>query len=131
LSRLVGDIWRLSIPYFRSEDRGPGLLLLAAVIAIELSIVLINVLINQWNARFFNALQDHNWNSFVSEIWIFSGLAAIFVVLAVYQLYLNQWLQIRWRTWMTTRRGRRRPRRGREPPSGRMPQMPRRTARGR
>lgn len=101
LSRLVGDIWRLSIPYFRSEDRGPGLLLLAAVIAIELSIVLINVLINQWNARFFNALQDHNWNSFVSEIWIFSGLAAIFVVLAVYQLYLNQWLQIRWRTWMT------------------------------
>ena len=29
-------------------------------------------------------------------------LAAIFVVLAVYQLYLNQWLQIRWRRWMTT-----------------------------
>ena len=23
------------------------------------------------------------------------------VVLAVYQLYLNQWLQIRWRRWMT------------------------------
>lgn len=101
LSRLVGDIWRLSIPYFRSEDRGPGLLLLAAVIAIELSIVVITVLINQWNARFFNALQDRDWNSFVTEIWIFCGLAAIFVVLAVYQLYLNQWLQIRWRTWMT------------------------------
>ncbi|ARP99908.1 ABC transporter ATP-binding protein/permease [Pseudorhodoplanes sinuspersici] len=101
LSRFVGDIWRLSIPYFRSEDRGPGLLLLAAVVAIELSIVVINVLINQWNARFFNALQDRDWNSFVTEIWIFCGLAAIFVVLAVYQLYLNQWLQIRWRTWMT------------------------------
>jgi putative ATP-binding cassette transporter len=101
LSRFVGDIWRLSIPYFRSEDRGPGLLLLAAVIAIELSIVVINVLINQWNARFYNALQDRDWNSFVTETWIFCGLAAIFVVLAVYQLYLNQWLQIRWRTWMT------------------------------
>ena len=24
-----------------------------------------------------------------------------FIVLAVYQLYLNQWLQIRWRQWMT------------------------------
>lgn len=101
LSRLVGDIWRLSIPYFRSEDRLPGLVLLGAVIAIELSIVAINVLINQWNARFFNALQDREWNSFVDEIWIFCILAAIFVVLAVYQLYLNQWLQIRWRTWMT------------------------------
>ena len=30
-------------------------------------------------------------------------LAAIFIVLAVYQLYLNQWLQIRWRRWMTDR----------------------------
>src|SRR5262245_37575864 len=30
-------------------------------------------------------------------------LAAIFIVMAVYQLYLNQWLQIRWRRWMTVR----------------------------
>ena len=42
-----------------------------------------------------------NWDSFVSEIIYFSVLAAIFIVLAVYQLYLNQWLQIRWRRWMT------------------------------
>ncbi len=101
LSRFVAEIWGLSRPYFQSEDRWPGLLLLGTVIAIELSIVAINVLINQWNARFFNALQDRDWNSFVTEIQIFCALAAIFVVLAVYQLYLNQWLQIRWRTWMT------------------------------
>jgi putative ATP-binding cassette transporter len=30
-------------------------------------------------------------------------LAAISVATSVYQLYLNQWLQIRWRNWMTTR----------------------------
>jgi putative ATP-binding cassette transporter len=101
LIRLFGDVFRLSLPYFKSEDRRAGLALLAAVIAIELSIVAINVLINQWNARFFNALQDRNWDRFVTEISIFCALAAIFVVLAVYQLYLNQWLQIRWRSWMT------------------------------
>ena len=33
--------------------------------------------------------------------WFFCGLAAAYIVLAVYQLYLNQWLQIRWRRWMT------------------------------
>jgi hypothetical protein len=32
---------------------------------------------------------------------IFCALAAAFIVLRVYQLYLNQWLQIRWRRWMT------------------------------
>src|ERR1041384_2423962 len=44
-------IWRLTLPYFRSEDRWPGRLLLGAVIAIELAVVGVSVLINQWNAR--------------------------------------------------------------------------------
>jgi putative ATP-binding cassette transporter len=97
----LAAVWRLALPYFRSEDRWPGRLLLGAVIAIELAIVGINVLINWWNARFFNALQDRNWDNFIAELWLFCLLAAIYVGLAVYQLYLNQWLQIRWRRWMT------------------------------
>jgi putative ATP-binding cassette transporter len=101
LSRLIRDVWALSLPYFHSEDRWPGRFLLGAVIAIELSIVAINVLINQWNARFFNSLQDKNWENFFWELQVFCALAAAYVLLAVYQLYLNQWLQIRWRTWMT------------------------------
>jgi putative ATP-binding cassette transporter len=96
-------IWRLAAPYFRSEDRWAGRGLLASVVAIELSLVGIDVLINQWNNRFYNALQDRNWDAFVSELLFFSMLAAAFILLAVYQLYLNQWLQIRWRRWMTQR----------------------------
>jgi putative ATP-binding cassette transporter len=98
----LATVWRIAAPYFRSEDRWAGRGLLAAVIAIELAIVGITVLINQWNSRFYNALQERNWDAFVSEIIYFSVLAAIFIVLAVYQLYLNQWLQIRWRRWMTS-----------------------------
>jgi putative ATP-binding cassette transporter len=94
-------VWRIASPYFRSEDRGPGLVLLAAVIAIELSIVGITVLLNEWNNRFYNALQDRNWDAFVYQLGYFCVLAAAFILLAVYQLYLNQWLQIRWRRWLT------------------------------
>lgn len=94
-------VWRIASPYFRSEDRWAGRLLLAAVIAIELSIVGITVLLNSWNANFYNALQDKNWDAFVYQLGYFCLLASIFVVLAVYQLYLNQWLQIRWRRWLT------------------------------
>jgi putative ATP-binding cassette transporter len=104
VSRLLSTlaiIWRLARPYFFSEDRFAGRLLLGAVIAIELSIVAINVLLNQWNARFYNALQERNWDTFVSELMFFCVLATIYILLAVYQLYLNQWLQIRWRRWMT------------------------------
>ena len=104
MSRLVSTlaiIYRLARPYFFSEDRWAGRSLLAAVITIELSIVAINVMLNQWNNRFYNALQERNWDNFVWELLFFCGLAASYIVLAVYQLYLNQWLQIRWRRWMT------------------------------
>jgi putative ATP-binding cassette transporter len=96
-------IWRLALPYFRSEDRWPGRALLAAVIAMELGIVALNVMFNQWTNRFYNALQEYQWDTFVSELLWFCMLATIFIVLAVYQLYLNQWLQIRWRRWVTVR----------------------------
>ena len=94
-------IWRLASPYFSSEDKWPGRILLAAVIAIELSIVGINVLLNSWNNSFYNALQDKNWDAFVYQLGYFCVLATAYIFLAVYQLYLNQWLQIRWRRWLT------------------------------
>ena len=96
-------VWRIAAPYFRSEDRFAGCLLLASVVAIELTVVGINVLLNQWNNRFYNALQEKNWDAFIREIGIFCILATCFIALSVYQLYLNQWLQIRWRRWLTIR----------------------------
>jgi putative ATP-binding cassette transporter len=94
-------IWRLSVPYFRSEDRWPGRILLGAVVAIELAIVAINVILNTWYNFFYNTLQDHDWNGFVRAILYFCAIAAVFTLLAVYQTYLNYWLQIRWRRWLT------------------------------
>ncbi len=94
-------VWRIANPYFRSQDRWAGRVLLAAVIAIELSIVGLLVLFNAWNARFYNALQDRNWDIFVYQLGYFCVLATAYVVVQVYQLYLNQWLQIRWRRWLT------------------------------
>ena len=97
----LATVWRIASPYFRSEDRWRGRILLAAVIAIELSIVGITVLINEWNNRFYNALQNRDWHAFIYQLGFFCVLATAYIVLAVYQLYLNQWLQIRWRRWLT------------------------------
>jgi putative ATP-binding cassette transporter len=76
---------------------------LAAVITIELALVGNAVLINLWRARFYNALQEKDSDSFIREMLVFCVLATILVALQVYQLYLNQWLQIRWRSWMTSK----------------------------
>jgi len=94
-------VWRIAAPYFRSEDKWAACTLLAAVIAIELSLVGTDVLINQWRNRFYTALQEVNYEGFVREMIVFIAIATASVLLSVYQLYLNQWLQIRWRNWMT------------------------------
>ncbi|MGY3548043.1 putative ATP-binding cassette transporter [Bradyrhizobium sp. USDA 4472] len=97
----LATVWRIAIPYFRSEDKWAGGGLLAAVITIELALVAIDVLVNQWQNRFYSALQANDLDAFVTQIWIFIGLASVYIALAVYKLYLNQWLQIRWRQWLT------------------------------
>ncbi len=101
ISATLATVWRIAGPYFRSEDKWAGRGLLAAVIAMELVLVAVNVLLSQWQNRFFNALQAYELDSFVKEIWIFLVLASVYIALQVYKLYLNQWLQIRWRQWLT------------------------------
>lgn len=97
----LATVWRIAIPYFWSEDKWAGRGLLAAVVGIELAVVGLNVLFNQWNSTFYNALQDRNYDVFKFQLGYFAVLATIYIALKVYQLYLNQWLQIRWRRWMT------------------------------
>jgi putative ATP-binding cassette transporter len=99
----LATVWRIAAPYFRSEDKWAGCGLLAAVIAIELAVVFLTVLFNRWNNVFYNALQERNQAVFTYQIAYFCFLAAFWIGLKVYQLYLNQWLQIRWRRWMTAR----------------------------
>ncbi|MCK1362518.1 ABC transporter ATP-binding protein/permease [Bradyrhizobium sp. 199] len=101
ISATLATVWRIAAPYFWSEDKWVGRGLLAVVVAMELVLVAINVLLNQWQNRFYSALQAYDLPEFVKEVWIFLGLAFTFVALAVYKLYLNQWLQIRWRQWLT------------------------------
>ena len=73
------------------------------MIALQLFQVWLNVRFNAWYNTFYNALQNKDWDTFICQLGVFSLLAAFFIVSAVYQLYLQQWLQIRWRRWLTDR----------------------------
>ncbi|MGH8514842.1 MAG: SbmA/BacA-like family transporter, partial [Gammaproteobacteria bacterium] len=94
---------RIAVPYFRSEDGRAGRILLVTVIGLQLFQVWLNVRFNAWYKTFYDALQNKDWDTFIWQIGVFSVLAAFFIVSAVYQLYLQQWLIIRWRNWLTQR----------------------------
>ncbi len=115
LGSFLKDAYRLSKPYFtRSDEKWSAWGLLIAIVVLNLSQVGLSVVLNYWRREFYNSLQQKNWSAFMDLIFIyrqtpsgwmpgFCELAVVFIGIAVYSVYLNQWLQIRWRRWMTTR----------------------------
>ena len=94
-------VWWLSLPYFRSEQRWSARGLLLACIALNLGMVYVLVMLNDWNRVFYDALQNRDEPVFWAQLLVFAQLAGAFIVVAVYRFYLTQLLQVRWRAWMT------------------------------
>jgi vitamin B12/bleomycin/antimicrobial peptide transport system ATP-binding/permease protein len=112
----LSKLWVLSKPYWFAEERQALSLwgrsvtvkeswiargLLAVVVGLSVLIVYMSKLINAWNARFFNALQDKNAEAFWAELLYWVVLVALFIVAFVYRLWLTQLLTIRWRRWLS------------------------------
>ena len=99
-NRFLTAFWALAKPYWVSEQRAKGVVLLAAVVALTLGLVWVNVLLNSWNREFYDSIQDRRLDDFYALLWKFMLLAAVYIAVAVYQFYLLQMLQIEWRTWL-------------------------------
>ena len=93
--------WSLTRPYFSSEERWPARGLLLAIVALNLGLVYMAVLFNEWNKLFYDALQEKQQAVFWEQLGRFSYLAVGFIIIAVYKFYLTQLLEMRWRAWMT------------------------------
>lgn len=122
----LAKLWQLARPYWfapeKAELRLFGLTLLvperwiargllATILAMNFFLVWMSKQLNAWNAQFFNALQEKNgprfWellfslDGFSAFFFSFTGLVVVFIVIAVYRLWLRQLLTIRWRRWIT------------------------------
>ncbi len=98
---LLRDVWQLARPYWFSEERWSARGLLAIIVAMNLGMVALNVRFNSWYNAFYNSLQNKDEAEFFRQLLIFFGLAIGYIIIAVYQIWLNQLLQIRWRRWLT------------------------------
>jgi putative ATP-binding cassette transporter len=95
--------WGLAGPYWRSEERWRARVLLIIIVLLTLALVFLNVLYNNWNRDFFEAIQNKDFESFGPLLVRFGVLATLYIVGAVVRLYLTMWLQMRWRIWLTKR----------------------------
>ncbi|WP_421988968.1 SbmA/BacA-like family transporter [Roseococcus sp.] len=102
----------LALPFWRSEERWKARGLLALVVVLNLSLVAMTVMLSYWNREFFNALEARDSGAFFHLLFTwqptesgpmpgFVWIAVLYILIAVYALYLRQALQIRWRRWNT------------------------------
>ena len=93
--------WHLCRDYWKSDQKWKALGLLGVVIALNFAAVYLLVQLNNWYNTFYNALQGYEAELFWPLVGEFTGLALLYIVIAVYAIYLRQMLQINWRSWMT------------------------------
>ncbi|MBR2773853.1 MAG: ABC transporter ATP-binding protein/permease [Selenomonadaceae bacterium] len=99
--RLLRGFWSLFKGYWSSEDKWKARGLLAVVIAMNFAMVYLLVKLNEWYQIFWDALQNYEQERFFPLLGQFTAIAFIYIIIAVYAVYLRQMLQIKWRTWMT------------------------------
>ena len=86
--------------------------LLAAVVTLNLVQVAFDVLLNYWRGAMYDTLQNKDFSGFLHLVLLwrdnedgfmpgFVVIVAVLIPIAVYAVYLNQVLQIRWRAWLT------------------------------
>lgn len=91
----------LAKPYwFCRDSRGTWVIFLGAV-ALSLLLVQVTVKLNHWNKAFFDALAELKGALIYDLLLEFIIIVALIVVMKVYAKWLQQWAEIRWRTWMT------------------------------
>ena len=100
-TRFLTAFWALVKPYWVSEQRAKGLILLATVIGLALAAVWMEVKFNTWNRDFYNTFESRDEAEFFRQLGMFTLLALIFIIIAVYRQYFQQMLLIEWRTWLT------------------------------
>jgi putative ATP-binding cassette transporter len=112
ITTLPRDAWRLARPYFTSEEKYSAWAKLGTIIVLNLSLVGVDVLMSFWQRAFYNTLQQKDHEGFINLLLFyhrgasgflpgFASIAALAIAVSVINRYMNQWLQISWRQWMT------------------------------
>ncbi len=117
LGRFLKDVWFLSAPYLRSEEKWSAWGLLLFVLAADFALVRVSVLFNLNGGAWVNALQNYDATSFFNLLLMwepspdgpfgiipgFVPLVILAIIILINGRYMRQWLQIRWRRWLTAR----------------------------
>ena len=91
---------RLARGWYGSAERRLAWALTALVVLMTLAQIATALGVNAWNGAFFAALDRRDQAAMTHQAWLFAGLVALTMTLAVAQLGTRQMLALSWRRWL-------------------------------
>lgn len=93
--------WELIKSYWQSEQKVFAYIFLIATLLMTVLLVGLDTALNYWYKYFYDALQVYNKGEVYDLIAIFFFIAGLYIVMAVYRYYMQSYLGLRWRRWLT------------------------------
>ncbi len=93
--------WQLIKAFWQSDQRLMAYGFFITVLIMTMVMVALDVALTDWYNYFYNALQEYDVRAVIDLLWIFVFIATLSIVISVYRFYLQQYLGLRWRRWLT------------------------------
>lgn len=104
LGEVLKRIWKMAAPYWiKSEERFGSLALLAINIIMMVFNNFVGVRMVIWNRDWTNALTNKDAKMWEQNIYVFLLVGAASIFAGTFNTYIQAWVSIRWRRWMTAR----------------------------
>jgi vitamin B12/bleomycin/antimicrobial peptide transport system ATP-binding/permease protein len=97
-------LWRFflfALPFWSAERKWVNRCRLALVAALTVAQVAVQVGLNSWSARLYNALEARQLDTFLEQIVTFALLLLASLAVFSISLYVRRRLQFAWRVWLT------------------------------
>ena len=100
----VGFLWRFvrfALPFWSAEHKWMNRGRLALIAALTVAQVAVQVGLNSWSARLYNAIEGRHLEAFLELIVTFVLLLLASILVFSITLYTKRRLQFAWRVWIT------------------------------
>ena len=100
----VGFLWRFvrfALPFWSAEHKWMNRGRLALIAALTVAQVAVQVGLNSWSARLYNAIEGRHLEAFLELIGTFVLLLLASILVFSITLYTKRRLQFAWRVWIT------------------------------
>jgi putative ATP-binding cassette transporter len=104
ISHYTGFVRRFAhgaLPFWSSSHKWMNRARFMALLLVTCAQVAVQVALNFWSARLYNALEERAFGQFIAQLYVFAGL--LFASMAVFalQILIKRRLQFAWRVWMS------------------------------